>query len=647
MREPIIYFDIAALLIAIFLLIGMFSKKLYRSSSSKAYIILIVILGITTIFDSLSCFNKYLSINALVVGTTFYHLFRNILLLYYLIYIISICNLESVIRRKKYLMIFIFLPITIILGLVISNPWTKWIFYYDYIDNENLVSEYPIYHRNSLMIFIYVNSIIYFTYILIILIKYRKLFTKRELASIAAIFPLTIISLLIQFFNSGYLVEMMFSSFAAILISISIERPEEFIDEKFYIGSSKYFIKNAKRLYLLKEESYIVILKIKNYFELYNQFNYDEAINYVRLMINELQKGYKALDKTFSPYYLNDGIFGVFLADENMANSIAEQVIVDMNRIKTKKTKYVPDSQIVIVNVLKDFKNYQELLFFINNYKNRLAFDNDIVKFKDIKNDELYKIMSNIDIIIDNGLKNNEFEVYYQPIYNVRSGKFHSAEALVRLFSKDYGFIPPSLFIPYAEKNGMVIDIDYFVFESVCKFISSDDYKNLGLDYIEVNFSTFDCINPNLYSNIIGLMEKYGVKPNQINIEITESFDSLNEKMATENINKLKEYGLTFSLDDYGTGYSNIERFSILPISLVKIDKSLVDSSDDQKMYTVLKNTFSLIKSLKRKTIIEGVETKAQADAFIGFDCDNIQGYYYSRPLPQDDFVKFIKEKNK
>ena len=647
MREPIIYFDIAALLIAIFLLIGMFSKKLYRSSSSKAYIILIVILGITTIFDSLSCFNKYLSINALVVGTTFYHLFRNILLLYYLIYIISICNLESVIRRKKYLMIFIFLPITIILGLVISNPWTKWIFYYDYIDNENLVSEYPIYHRNSLMIFIYVNSIIYFTYILIILIKYRKLFTKRELASIAAIFPLTIISLLIQFFNSGYLVEMMFSSFAAILISISIERPEEFIDEKFYIGSSKYFIKNAKRLYLLKEESYIVILKIKNYFELYNQFNYDEAINYVRLMINELQKGYKALDKTFSPYYLNDGIFGVFLADENMANSIAEQVIVDMNRIKTKKTKYVPDSQIVIVNVLKDFKNYQELLFFINNYKNRLAFDNDIVKFKDIKNDELYKIMSNIDIIIDNGLKNNEFEVYYQPIYNVRSGKFHSAEALVRLFSKDYGFIPPSLFIPYAEKNGMVIDIDYFVFESVCKFISSDDYKNLGLDYIEVNFSTFDCINPNLYSNIIGLMEKYGVKPNQINIEITESFDSLNEKMATENINKLKEYGLTFSLDDYGTGYSNIERFSILPISLVKIDKSLVDSSDDQKMYTVLKNTFSLIKSLKRKTIIEGVETKEQADKFIGFDCDNIQGYYYSKPLPYNDFVKFIKEKNK
>ena len=125
MREPIIFFDIAALLIVIFLLFGMFSKKLYRSSSSKAYIIMIIILGITTIFDSFSCFNHYISIDALFVGTTFYHLFRNILLLFYLIYIISICNLEGVIKRKKYLLIFIFLPVAIILGLIISNPWTK------------------------------------------------------------------------------------------------------------------------------------------------------------------------------------------------------------------------------------------------------------------------------------------------------------------------------------------------------------------------------------------------------------------------------------------------------------------------------------------------------------------------------------------
>ena len=259
MREPIIFFDIAALLIVIFLLIGMFTKKLYRSSSSKAYIVIIVILGITTIFDSFSCFNRYFSVNALVIGTTFYHFFRNILLLFYLIYIISLCNLESLIKRKKYLLIIIFLPVAIILGLVVSNPITKLIFYYDYVDNQNMVSEIPIYHRSTLMFLIYINSVIYFGYILIILIKYRKLFTKRELVSIGAIFPLTIASLLIQFFNDGYLVEMMFSAFAAILISISIERPEEYVDEKFNIGSSNYFIKNAKRLYLLKEENQLII----------------------------------------------------------------------------------------------------------------------------------------------------------------------------------------------------------------------------------------------------------------------------------------------------------------------------------------------------------------------------------------------------
>jgi EAL domain-containing protein (putative c-di-GMP-specific phosphodiesterase class I) len=143
------------------------------------------------------------------------------------------------------------------------------------------------------------------------------------------------------------------------------------------------------------------------------------------------------------------------------------------------------------------------------------------------------------------------------------------------------------------------------------------------------------------------MMKKYKVSPDKINIEITESYDSLNEEIAEQNIRKLKEYGINFSLDDYGTGYSNIERFSILPISLVKIDKSLVDSSDNIQMQAVLKNTFGLIKSLSRKTIIEGVETEEQANRFIGFDCDNIQGYYYSKPLSYDEFIKFVKEKNK
>ena len=642
----IVYFDVAAIAITLTLLFATFAKKLYRSNSSKAYIVMLVILVITTVFDAFSCYPKFFSALALDIFTTLYHFFRNLLLLSYLCYVISLCELEPVIKKKKYWIFIIGIPIMIILGIIASNPFTHLIFEYTYVDYDGNIVDYLVYHRKTLIALIYANSVIYFVVSLIIIIRYRKLFTKREIASICAIFPLTLISLIIQFFNNGYLVEMMFSSFSAILISIAIERPEEYFSDKFLIASKKSFIKAVKKFFLFKQDMNMVIIKIKNYYELYNQYSYEAAVNYTRMMINDLEKRYKILDKTIEPYYLDDGIFLVFTKSESVAIQLANQLFADINVLKNSKSKFAPDSQLVVADLLNDFKDYQDIVFFINNLRNRIIFNKDVIIFKEIKNEKNYQIVANIDKIIDDGLKNDEFLVYYQPIYDVKNNKYSSAEALVRLISKEYGFISPGAFIPYAEKSGRVIDIDKFVFETVCKFVSSDEFKDLGLDYIEVNLSTVDCINPKLYENIINVMEKYRVKPSQINIEITESYDSLNEEAAAENIMKLKEYGINFSLDDFGTGYSNIERFSILPISLVKIDKSLVDSSDDKQMQAVLKNTFGLIKSLSRKTIIEGVETEEQANRFIGFDCDNIQGYYYSKPLPQDEFINFIKEKN-
>ena len=153
-----------------------------------------------------------------------------------------------------------------------------------------------------------------------------------------------------------------------------------------------------------------------------------------------------------------------------------------------------------------------------------------------------------------------------------------------------------------------------------------------------------DCMNPNLASKIIEMMEQYKISPDQINLEITESYDSLDDETSKKNIKDLEDYGIKFSLDDYGTGYSNIERFARYPINIVKIDKSLVDSAHQESMKIVLKNTFKLISELKRKSVVEGVETVEQAKMFEEFGCDYIQGYYFSKPLPLIDFISFIKK---
>ena len=642
----LVYFDIAAILISVIILIALLTKKLYKSNTSKVFLILTLLIAITTIFDAFSCYPNIFSKEVLEGATTGYHFCRNLLLLFYLIYVITLCGLETKIKKNKILLFIFLIPISIVLLIILFNPMTHLIFSYNNVNPDGSPSEFFNYYRGPLIYLVYINSILYLSLSLFIIIKYRKLFNYREILSIVAIFPLTIVSLIIQFLNKGLLIEMLFSSFSAFLLSVSIDRPEEYIDKKFNIGSIKLFIKEIKKSFIINNDSYYIMIKIKNYYEIYNQFSYDDAIDYVRLITSSLIEKYTNIYKNIDAYYLDEGIFAICASSYDAIISISNQINNDMKMIKNTKTMFNPDPQLVIINVLDDFNDLDDVLIFINNYKTKMSFNGELLYLKDIKNDKNYNIISNIDDIIENGLLNNEFEVYYQPIYNVKTSKFHSAEALVRLITKDYGFISPALFIPYTEKTGRVVEIDRFVFENVCKFISSEYFNKIGLEYIEVNLSTVDCVNPNLYKYVTSTMEKYGVKPEQINIELTESFNSLNEVIATENINNLKNYGIKFSLDDYGTGYSNMERFSILPISFVKIDKSLVDSSTDDRMQIVLKNTFTLIKSLRRATIIEGIETEEQAQRFIDFDCDNIQGYYYSKPLPLNDFINFIKEKN-
>jgi EAL domain-containing protein (putative c-di-GMP-specific phosphodiesterase class I) len=178
----------------------------------------------------------------------------------------------------------------------------------------------------------------------------------------------------------------------------------------------------------------------------------------------------------------------------------------------------------------------------------------------------------------------------------------------------------------------------------VAKFVTSDTFKSLGLDYIEVNLSVVECQDKALIQRIEKIVNKYNLDPRLINLEITESVDYINKAVMDSNIASLRRMGFNFSLDDYGVGYSNIERFATLPISIVKIDKSLVDDADKPSMQSVLVDTFRLIHDLNRKTVVEGVETKDQLERFITLKATYIQGYYFSKPLEYREFIDFINK---
>ena len=152
------------------------------------------------------------------------------------------------------------------------------------------------------------------------------------------------------------------------------------------------------------------------------------------------------------------------------------------------------------------------------------------------------------------------------------------------------------------------------------------------------------CMQKDLTEKVLYYLKKYHLRPEQINLEITETAANTAQDIVEENIKNLSEEGIYFSLDDYGTGYSNISRIMSIPFRIVKLDKSLADRVDDPKIKIVLKNTIRMLKEIGMEIVVEGVETKETLEKFTEMECDLIQGYYFSKPLPEQQFVEFIQK---
>lgn len=254
---------------------------------------------------------------------------------------------------------------------------------------------------------------------------------------------------------------------------------------------------------------------------------------------------------------------------------------------------------------------------------------------------------NSIEDIVRDAVKGKKFDVYYQPILNVKDNSFSTAEALVRLVRPEgENYISPEEFVPIAEKCGLIMEIDDLVFEKVCSFIAREKLSDYGIKAIEVNLSGNEAVDLKTHDRLIHKMEKYKIPPEFINFEITETSYINNDAVFMENVRKLKEKGSTFSMDDFGSGYSNLLELLRMDYLLVKLDKEFVwkclDSKKPENM-RMLKHTINFIKDYGLHILAEGVETREQAKVLIENGIEYLQGFYYSRPVCEADFLEFLR----
>ena len=254
-----------------------------------------------------------------------------------------------------------------------------------------------------------------------------------------------------------------------------------------------------------------------------------------------------------------------------------------------------------------------------------------------------------VDEAIHRAIKDKSFMVYYQPIWSKDTNSIVSCEALCRLNDKELGFIPPSEFIPIAEETGSIIALGEIVIEKVCKDISELRFQELGIHYVELNLSLYQLRSKNLVSVITENLKRYNVPSSMLNLEITESRDLEDTLELTNLINTLTDKGFSFSLDDYGTAYSNLTNVISINYKNIKIDASILwKSITNFNTRQLLELTIKTFRNFGNNIIQEGVETKEQLDLVTNAGANLIQGYYFSKPLPRLEFVEFVKNfKNK
>jgi EAL domain-containing protein (putative c-di-GMP-specific phosphodiesterase class I) len=241
-------------------------------------------------------------------------------------------------------------------------------------------------------------------------------------------------------------------------------------------------------------------------------------------------------------------------------------------------------------------------------------------------------------------LEREELTVFYQPKIEIATNKIIGMEALVRWQHPELGMVSPAQFIPIAEETGLIIPIGEFVLRKAVE--DNKKWQSMGLEPIRmaVNLSSIQFRRPDLFDTVIGVLEDYRMDPEWLELEITESILLKNVEATISTLHRLKRAGIHLSIDDFGTGYSSLSYLKRFPVDTLKIDQSFIrevtSNADDASITTSI---ILMGHSLKLRVIAEGVETKSQLAFLRVLECDEVQGYYFSAPVPYEQATKLIE----
>lgn len=630
-----IHYDVCAVIISVVTVVCVLTTKDIRRRENRVFLSIVINGLISGIFDIASAYADSYPTTLpffLLSGFSFmYLLVHACVAMQFYIYIMLISgkNIRFDLKHPAPWMI----PWIASMIVILLNPVFNWVYYFD----ENLK-----YRHGPMMAVLYLSALFYIGIAIMYMIRYGKSALWKRKVLLLSFGLSALFTVVLQLIFRNLLIELFFQSVIYLGILVSIDDEDATYDLVTRVYNRKTFLEDTQIRMVSGNRFDIIVLKLLN-IDYYRSSMGIEVINEITY---EMAHWLDSLDNAAKIYDLESGVFA-FRTDTQ--DEVLTEALRDILNEKFQldwihgELALQFNVQIAIVHIPDDVDTIEQLVSLIDRQysvggRTRIVEANEF---------ESFKRENDVENAIRKAIDNKRFKVHYQPILDSATGKIHSAEALARLVDDDIGYISPEEFIRVAEHNGTIITIGEIIFEEVCRFIRQCDIESLGMEFIEVNLSAVQCMQHDLAEYILDTVSNYGIDGSQINFEVTESVAVQNEEVLLRSMNKMREYGVTFSMDDFGTGYSNLQKIFSMGYDIVKIDKSILWASDeDFSARVLLESTIQMIKDMDRRIVVEGVETKEHLDILTDLGVDFLQGFYFSRPLAEDEFIEFVRKYN-
>ena len=479
----------------------------------------------------------------------------------------------------------------------------------------------------------YLSVAIFVIEMLIVFARYTKqIATRQKIVMVVLIFTIVIVAI-IQHVVPSLMIVSFASTLCCLIIFIEFENPESKLDREtglFIIHELVPYIRYLR----FKNVSYEIISVTINYKR--HDMENNERIE----MYNKITDVLMKRPHTHAFKDVDDSVIIVLTHGESKDKFMDEftKLVFDTSDMCR------PPSYLLVGDIQY---RARDIMNAIHRFKLSPEYDRQSVQLltqpvynKHVKFDETKRM------IID-AITQGNIEIFIQPIYSVSDGKFTSGEVLARIRDANNEILPPADFIDVAEQSGLITQIETIVFEKTCKLLKNEMLQIKGVSHLNINLSVIKCEDIDLFEEYSDIMKKHSITPDMINLEITETAVISKKSHLMRNISLFLEQGVKLSLDDFGSGESNLNYITSMPVNMIKFDKDMTAAYfANEKANVVIKSTVDMAHKLGLDVVYEGVETKEQYDTLSTDGRDYIQGYYFSKPLCESDFIKYIVEHN-